>query len=88
MAGSSRTVWSILIAGFAMVGNGVKVAIDYVADLFGAAPDIATEMHGMVDPIKGVLSSLQVNAAQITTIVTVACLAVAIIRHVDLKGKK
>lgn len=87
-ASSSRTVWSLVIAAFAMLGDGVRWVIDRIADLFGAAPDIASDMQGMVDPIKGVLASLKLNAGTITVGVTVTCLIVAIIRHVEAKQGK
>lgn len=85
---TSPTVWSILAAAWASVYSGFEKAVDVVFGLLGQAGDIKADADAASEPILAILSTLKVEAAAIGTGIAVVCIVIAIVRHVDLKGKK
>jgi hypothetical protein len=81
----SRTVWALAASAWASLGNGFESAVDAVSGLFGRVGDIKADADAAYAPIQSILDMAKVNAPTIGTGIAVACLIVAIVRHVDLK---
>ena len=88
LAARSPTVWSLATAAWASLTNGVQNVLDTVEHLFGHIDDIKSDVSAVVDPATSVLGSFKLDGSAVTgvvTAITIAALAVAIIRHVHDK---
>lgn len=87
VAAKSPTIWSLVVGSVAAVGDGIKHAVDGVKQAFGQLPDISTDLDGLVGPPTKILDVLQIHSAEIGLIIGVACLCIAVVRHVDLHAQ-
>jgi hypothetical protein len=62
--------------------DGIRHAIDAVVGFF---PGVVGDAQGLISPINDMLGILQLKAPQIGIVVGIACLVVALVRHVDGK---
>ncbi len=85
LAASSRTVWGIIAAPVVYFSDAVKHGAKSIQSLLGMAPDISSDVSSMLSPIRDLLSTLEIRSAEIGIAIGAVCLAVSIIRHVDLK---
>ena len=84
IAAKSPTVWSLLTAAWASLYGGFEKAMDAASGLLGSAGDIKADADATAEPLLGLVSILKLHAPEIGTAIAVACVVVAIVRHVDL----
>lgn len=88
LAAKSPTVWSLVAAGWASLTNGVQWVFGTIEHLFGSLGDIQADVSSVVDPVTSLLGSFKIDAsdvAAIATTLTIAALAIAVVRHVSDK---
>lgn len=85
VAAKSPTIWSMVVGGFAAIGDGFQKVVDTVGGLLGHADDIQAEVNSLYSPVTSILGTLKVNAPQIGVAIAVVCIVIAVVRHVDLK---
>jgi lysozyme family protein len=74
VAGTSRSVWSLLAAAFVAVGKGIEW-------LFNLLPDVTSDVEGQIGAIESLCKLLKINAVSISAVATVVFIAIAIWRH-------
>lgn len=87
-AAKSRTVWSLVAAGFTGLGKGFERIVDAASGLLGSATEIQSDAETTAAPIQSILGLLKVDAVYIGTTIAIICLIIAVVRHVDEKKPK
>lgn len=84
-AAKSRSVWSLVTAGFLAVvqplTNWVGGAADAVSEWVGLVPNVHTEVTTVMEPLTSLGTMLRVNLGALTASVAGVLILVAIVRH-------
>lgn len=90
VASKSKSVWAQVIAVLMMVasnlGNWIASGFDGLAGFFGLIPDIKSEVDRLLDPASSLSGYLHLNVPMLAAGISILCIGVAIVRHVQLKA--
>lgn len=88
IASKSPTIWSLIVGAVAAVGHGFQHLTDTISDLVGHIPEISNQVDEFSTPTTHILDIMRINSPEIGLAIGIACLCIAVARHIDLHLSK